>query len=216
MERSDPLSMKTQPRRSQEERSAATRERLLNATIDCLVESGFAGTTTTEVVKRAGVSRGAQVHHYPTKAELVQSAIEHLSARQGEELRREYEALSTKKDTLSTAIDLLWTVYTGPMFVAGMELIVGARTDPELRPALTTLQNSLSEGLRTSYRQIAGPNSVNRGAWRDVFELTIALMHGLALRKMLDVDQEGREERLIGTWKRLIKPLLEEKGHADE
>src|SRR5687767_4439256 len=77
-------------RRSQEERSAATRERLLDATVECLVDLGYAKTTTTEVVRRAGVSRGAQVHHFPTKADLVQNAVVHLASKRREELRNEF------------------------------------------------------------------------------------------------------------------------------
>ena len=58
-------------RRTQEERTAAMRERLLNATVECLYELGYAKTTTTAIVERAGVSRGAQLHHFPTKADLA-------------------------------------------------------------------------------------------------------------------------------------------------
>ena len=65
----------------QQDRSRATQRRLLDATVDCLVEVGWAGTTTTLVAERAGVSRGAQLHHYPTKAALVVAAVEHLVER---------------------------------------------------------------------------------------------------------------------------------------
>ena len=64
------------------------RPRLLEATVDCLVEHGWSGTTTTLVSRRAGVSRGAQLHHFPTKNDLVVAAVEHLSELRGEELRR--------------------------------------------------------------------------------------------------------------------------------
>lgn len=66
--------------RTQEERSAATRAALLDATVACLVDYGYASLTTTRVVERAGVSRGAQVHHFPTKAQLVTEAVRHLAA----------------------------------------------------------------------------------------------------------------------------------------
>ena len=66
-------------RRTQEERRTATRGALLDATIDCLIEYGYGGVTTTRVVERAGVSRGAQVHHFPTKAVLVSEALRHLA-----------------------------------------------------------------------------------------------------------------------------------------
>ena len=54
-------------RRTQQQRSDETRAALLDATIICLHEVGYAGTSTTLVSERAGVSRGAQTHHFPTK-----------------------------------------------------------------------------------------------------------------------------------------------------
>ena len=74
-------------RRTNEERSAETRARLLEATTECLVELGYSNTTTTAIAERAGVSRGAQLHHYPTKAELVTAAVEHLCERLDAEFR---------------------------------------------------------------------------------------------------------------------------------
>ena len=71
-----PVAAEPQRPRTNAERSAATRVRLLDATIDCLIELGWSGTSTTEVVRRAGVSRGAQVHHYPTKEDLVYDQME--------------------------------------------------------------------------------------------------------------------------------------------
>src|SRR3954466_10209016 len=88
-------------RRTQEERSASTRALLLDATIDCLIEVGYSATTTTVIAERAGVSRGAQLHHYPTKAELVAAAVEHLADRLGEELREEITQLPPDRGFIS-------------------------------------------------------------------------------------------------------------------
>ena len=70
----------------QEERTRAMRARLMEATVELLVERGFAGTSTTLVSERAGVSRGAQLHHFPTKNDLVVAAVEHLTEVRGAEL----------------------------------------------------------------------------------------------------------------------------------
>jgi len=71
-------------RRTQDERSSAMRERLLDATIECLVEYGYTGTTVTRIADRAGVTRGAQVHHFRTKDDLVTAAVKHLAGRSAE------------------------------------------------------------------------------------------------------------------------------------
>ena len=123
------LSATATPRRTQAERRAETRGRLLDATLECLAELGYTGTTTTEVVRRAGLSRGAQVHHFPTKAELVVAAVEHLFHRRHEEFR---QAFAERERTLDAALDLLWEMFQGPTFDAWLELVVAGR--PHLAP----------------------------------------------------------------------------------
>jgi AcrR family transcriptional regulator len=80
-------------RRTQAERSASTQRLLLDATVACLVELGYGGTTTSAVVERAGVSRGAQLHHYGTRQHLMGAAVEHLAARRLEWVRTEVASL---------------------------------------------------------------------------------------------------------------------------
>ena len=111
----------TAPARTpQQERSRITQQRLLTATIECLVEYGWSGTTTTVVAERAGVSRGAQLHHYPTKAALVLAAIAHLCERRAEEIRAEATAVRAQPaaDRVDRVIDLLVASFTGPLFAA--------------------------------------------------------------------------------------------------
>jgi AcrR family transcriptional regulator len=200
-------------RRSQEERSAATRQLLLDATIECLIEFGYAGTSTTEIVGRAGVSRGAQVHHFPTKNDLVQSAVAHLALRQDAELRRQFARVKASGDRVSQAIDVLWSAFTGPLFVAGIELIVAARTDPSLREALAGLEAGIASGIRLVCDELFGSSTMRRRSARDAVDLTIGMMHGLAFGRLVDGSRE-RENRLLETWKRAIRPLLEEKGET--
>src|SRR5271156_7183840 len=122
----------------QEERSAETRKRLLNATVACLFERGYAGTTTTEIATRAGVSRGAQLHHFPKKDELLVSALEHVF-----ELRlNEMSAAianpppGNRENRITTLIDMMWPMFKGPTFYAWLEMEVASRTDPALNDAV--------------------------------------------------------------------------------
>lgn len=200
--------MTTSPaRRTQEERSSATREKLLDATIECLIELGYAGTTTTEIVRRAGVSRGAQVHHYPTKAELVKSAVQHLARKREQEMREEFMQLSAK-DGVSRAIDLLWSGYADPLFSAVLDLIVAARTDEELATVFGTLQLNVGTTIERFCCEIFGAEVVRRRAFRDGLALTMNLMHGLALTRMAGGDADELN-RLVDSWKSLVRPLFE-------
>jgi AcrR family transcriptional regulator len=130
---------RTRQRNLRQERSEETRGLLLDATIEALVEVGYARASTTEIADRAGVSRGAQLHHYPTKVQLVTAAVEHVF-----ELRvGELEALET--ESADEWIDHVWRTYDGPAFAAWLELQVAARTDPELRESLRSVNGRLAE-----------------------------------------------------------------------
>ncbi len=130
-------------RRTQEDRSAATQRALLTATVDCLVEYGYAGTTTRLVADRANVSRGAQTHHYPTKRDLVVAAIEHLFEVHTREFVAAFEGVPPEDRTLDRAIDALWAIASGPSYAAVLEVVVAARTDDELRVVVHGLAGSL-------------------------------------------------------------------------
>src|SRR4051794_344236 len=119
--------------RTQEQRRAQTQARLLDATMECLAELGWSGTSTTEVARRAGVSRGAQQHHYPTKMSLVAAALEHLLERHRIAYERAFAALPENDRNVAGALDLLWDTFRQAPSLALMELAMAARTDEALR-----------------------------------------------------------------------------------
>src|SRR6478752_2443633 len=88
-------------------RSLATRAALLDAALESLADRGYAATTTIETARRAGVSRGAQLHHFPTKAELLGAAVEHLLERRIAEFRALVATVDPEADLLDVAMDLL-------------------------------------------------------------------------------------------------------------
>jgi AcrR family transcriptional regulator len=179
----------TRPRRSQAQRSATTREALLDATVACLIEDGYAGTTTSRVAERAGVSRGAHLHHFQTRTALVAAAIEHLSRRRGAELYAAAERLPTGRGRIAAGLDLLWESYASPLFQAALDLWSNARTDPELHEHLMDVERVLDrqtvELARTIFPEAAGHADFER-----LVESTLAMIRGLAL---LDTLHPGGE-----------------------
>jgi AcrR family transcriptional regulator len=175
------------PRRTQEERSAATRARLLDATIDCLSDLGYARTTTTEIAERAGVSRGAQLHHFPTKAELVTTAVEHLFERRTEEFRKAFATLPANVDRTAAAVDLLWSMVCGPTFYAWLELVVAARTDPELRATVSAIGRRFADTIDRTHRELFP--SVSNPFFELAPMFTFGLLQGLAVDKISGTDE---------------------------
>ncbi|HEX9482487.1 MAG TPA: TetR family transcriptional regulator [Solirubrobacteraceae bacterium] len=168
------------PRRSQAERSASTREALLDATISCLVEDGYANTTTARVSKRAGLSRGAHLHHFQTRQALLAAAMEHLAERRGEHLLEAAEKLPSGRERLAAGLDLLWSGYASPLYQAALDLWTHARTDPELRERLAPIERDLDRQTLRLSRTLFGELAERPGFDR-LIEMAAATMRGLAL-----------------------------------
>lgn len=177
-------------RRTQAERSALTRAQLLDATVECLSVLGYARTTTTEIADRAGVSRGAQLHHFPTKAELVITAVGHLFDRRHAEFVDAMARLPAGVPRAAAAIDLLWRMVSGPTFYAWLEIAVAARTDPELREPVASLTARFMESVRQTFADLF-PAPRDPNPFYDVAPFFVfALMDGLALEKIVSAEPE--------------------------
>ncbi len=194
-------------RRTQEERSAATRARLLDATLECLAELGYARTTTTEIAERGGVSRGAQVHHFPTKAELVTEAMEHLFDRRDQEFRDAFARLPDGADRGAAAIDILWSMVAGPTFHAWLELVVAARTDPQLKPRVTALTARFRQNVSRTFRDLFPRPANAPDHWDLLPVLAFSFLQGLALDAL--VAPELHEiEHALEIWRQLARLMI--------
>ena len=194
-------------RRTQEERSASTRGRLLEATVDCLLERGCAGTTTTEIAARAGVSRGAQLHHFPTKAELVITAVEYLAERRHEEFMQAFAKLPPGVDRAAAAIDLLWPILSGPTFYAWLELLVAARTDPELRRSVAAATDRVMARVLQTFHALFPQSAWSAGLADQPPKFVFALMNGMAMEKILHPDDPDLQ-RLLDVLKMLARLVM--------
>lgn len=206
-ERPEGDSGRSRTRRTQAERSATTRALLLEATIECLADLGYGHTTTSAVARRAGLSRGAQLHHYPTKQELVAHAIEHLFEQRRIEFLAAFETLPPDVDRLEGAIDLLWRQLAGPSFAAVLELIVAARNERVLRERLLPLLEQFRETVDRIFLDLFG-DTVERGPIFDVAApFALSLLEGLALGRVLGGERDP-SERVIESLKNLARLLL--------
>ncbi len=196
-------------RRTQEERSSETRARLLDATIESLIDVGYARTTTTGICERAGLSRGAQVHHFPKKQDLVVSAVAHLAWRRAEEIRRraaELPPAASAEQRFRSLLALVRETLSGPLFLAALELWVASRTDAELRRALVGFERAAGRGLTEMWHEIAGPLAAAE-RFDAVLELTMHLARGMALQQLLRGDDSARR-RVFELWSELAIAAL--------
>ncbi|MEO5709372.1 MAG: TetR/AcrR family transcriptional regulator [Nocardioidaceae bacterium] len=182
----------------QEERTRAMRQRLLDATVECLVERGWSGTSTTLVSQRAGVSRGAQLHHFPTKADLVLAAVEHLSDARRLDLQAAAADLPTGRRRTRAVLEMLGAHFTGPVFSAALELWVAARTDEALRDAVGPLEQRIGRETHRAVVDLLGFDQTQPGV-RELVQATLDLVRGLGLANTL-TDDAARRRRILDHW----------------
>jgi AcrR family transcriptional regulator len=176
------------------------RARLLEATFDCLAETGYARTTTTEVARRAGVSRGAQLHHFPSKVDLVVAAQEHVLALRQRDFVAAFGQLPAAGRTEAAAIGLLWTMYQGPTYAAWLELAVAARSDPELHARFLDVERRYAASVAATFVELY-PDTPGDEFSRLGVEFALALLDGLALRHAVGCDIDA--DQIVELLKRL-------------
>lgn len=174
------------------------RGRLLQATVDCLVDYGYAGTTTAAVVKRAGVSRGAILHHFPTKADLVATAVEYVLDRRNESFKVTFASLPRDDGLMDAVLGALWQEVNGPTFHAWLELIVASRTDAVLKKKVNAIAGKWTESVDSTFREIFGlPRTPDRPAFALAPLVTMTMMEGLAVEKLARSDDPTVEPRIL-------------------
>ncbi len=169
-------------RRTQEQRRSETRAQLLDAALDQLVATGLASFTTTEVVRRAGLSQGALFKHFPTKAELLASVAEHLFDQLRERYEGAFRALPSKQRDVARGLALLWEQMLDPRLAAAYELYTAARTDRELGARLAPVVRAHIERIEAFAETLADLGAPERV--RAATGLAIAAIQGLVVNQM--------------------------------
>lgn len=198
-------------RRTQGERRERTRAALLAATIECLVDVGYTGTTTTEIVRRAGVSQGALFKHFPTKAALVAAATERLFAELFVEFERAFDRAARDQAPVVAAVRGLWRVFCTKPLLAVYRLYAEAPSDPELcavlRPVVERHEAHLTRFATALFPEIAASK-----ASRALFDGIVFAMQGMSLQRAVHVPR-GAERALLRSIEQLAARLVSPEAH---
>lgn len=196
----------TPVRQPQQDRSRATRQRLLSASIECMADLGWAGTTVALVAERAGVSRGAAQHHFPTREDLVAGMVGHMSEVRTAEIEAVSGSLRGGKRRTEAVLTALVGLYNGPLFRAALHLWVAAAADEALRDRIGPLEAQLG---RQSHRMAVDLLRVDEsvsGA-RELVQATLDMARGLGLAALLS-DDSARRARVLRQWARTLDQAL--------
>lgn len=184
------------------------RQRLLEATIECLVEKGWSGTSTTLISERAGVSRGAQLHHFPTKNDLVLAAVEHLWSSRDQGYRAALQALEPGPDRVREVVQVLGEQFSSDLFEAALELWVAARSDAALHEAVVGLERKVGRASHRLTVEALGVDESVPGV-RELVQATLDLVRGLGLANTI-TDDSARRHRILDQWATTLAAALKE------
>ncbi|WP_025736263.1 TetR/AcrR family transcriptional regulator [Mycobacterium genavense] len=178
------------------ERSSATRGALLDATIEALVKYGYHGATSTRIAEISGLTRGAQMHHFKTKAGLVAAALLHIHAKRIE-IFQEMAQANGNNFSLEALIEQVWASFNDDVWLAAAELWTAARTDEELRAALVPAERTISKRIRdqlapTLANGYAGSRlqALPPRRMTAIVGLIYSAMRGMALHEAFDPDEK--------------------------
>lgn len=193
----------------QQSRSAVTRRKLLDATLDAIAELGCTGATMDQIVARAGVSRGAQGHHFATKSLLFQAAMAHMLDGLILDLRAQTEHIRERRSNPASVFRHLWDEYfSGRLFAVTIELIVASRTDSELREALTPVTERFHQQVDDCFHILNRDNDHSHGKLDSVVRLTMSLLRGMGVQTVL-FDKPEYYRKMLEDWLEIVERILE-------
>lgn len=180
----------------QAQKSAATRTLIIEAAIKCFVDMGYSSTTTTAIAERAGLSRGAMLHHFPSKVDIVRAAVEYLHAKRLKAFKRAVQRSVPDGDRIRMNLDAYWQHVRHPMFVAFFELMVAARTDPELAQILRPAQEAFEEEWHSTARELFTEWHTDDQTFDVALDLTRYVLEGMAISFLVHKENE-RDRRVL-------------------
>ncbi|MDX3071233.1 TetR/AcrR family transcriptional regulator [Streptomyces sp. MI02-7b] len=194
-------------REPKQDRSRATRQRLLEAAVACLADRGWAGSTVAVVAEHAGVSRGAAQHHFPTREDLFTGAIEFVSEQWLVALRERTLGLpDAGVPRTRGVVELVVDLYTGPIFRAALHLWIAAANEEQLRPRVTALEARIGrEAHRLAVEMLGADESVP--GVRETVQATLDMARGLGLANLLS-DDSARRAGIVRQWSAVLDGAL--------
>jgi AcrR family transcriptional regulator len=178
----------------QARKSAATRLLVLEATLRCFSRLGYCHTTTPAIAAEAGLSRGAMLHHFPRRMDMVRAAVKHLYAKRLKAFRAAVDGLPAGENRAHAALWAHWGQLRHPLYAVFIELCVAARTDPELAAILSPAEAAFARKLREAAMQIVPEWRVTRRTFDLGYDLVTCAMQGMALNQFRSGGPEPSDE----------------------
>jgi AcrR family transcriptional regulator len=200
------------PRRTQAERSGETRRRILDAALTLLGERGYAGLRTGDVAAAAGVSKGAQTHHFPSKDDLVVAVVEHVFVRASEQARqRARRAAASPDEAIKALLADAQEFFFSELFLIALDLAIQGRFDGgDVNSGgsdVTRLSSATRLPVEAHWRAALIESGVPADVADDLLWLSLAIVRGLAVRRLWQHDPP-RFKRVLRCWREMAALYL--------
>ena len=202
-------------RRSQKERSADTSARLMNATIDLLHERGIARTSTPEIARLAGVSRGALTHHFASREAIISASVADLLGRVTRDLHRFADDFVVRGGSSDEIVDYIWAVMSDRLFYVTMEYLPEARHNPGFKADLVPVVRDFHAGLDAVWTALASRTGADPDHTRTVMNATMCLVRGMIAQTILRNDPPYYAA-MLRFWKMQVRQHFPARAANDE
>jgi AcrR family transcriptional regulator len=197
-------------RRTQAERSEETRTRILKAAANLIRKRGYARFRTAEVAEEAGLSRGAQLHHFPTKDSLVVATLEYVFEQAQALSRRRASAVNRPRDLIEAVIEDAREFFFSEHFKVAIDIVLSTSTDQSVRKQILDISRKARRPVETAWTGALAASGVPGQLASDIVALTLSLVRGMALRTLWDNDPKWFDE-LFSLWRQMIKVFLSDR-----
>src|SRR3984885_6144163 len=194
-------------RRTQAERTEATRTAILKAAANLIRRRGYARFRTADVAAEAGLSRGAQLHHFPTKDSLVVATLEYVFEQAQVLSRRRAAAVNRPRDLIEAVIEDAREFFFSEHFMVAIDIVLSTSTDQAVRKQILDISRKARRPVETAWTEALAASGVPSSVSADIGALTLALVRGMAVRTLWDNDPKWFNE-LFSVWRKMIRVYL--------
>jgi AcrR family transcriptional regulator len=198
---------KFSPRRTQAERSETTRKQLLDAATKLIRQKGFGGLRTIEVARVAGVSRGALMHHFPSKHALVVAILTYVNEITFAQSTRRAQLARSSSDPIAEIIKDAEDFFLGDYFFIELAIAMSDESTRRLRRETHQFTRQTRFSIEAAWLDTLISSGIPRQLASDVLSLTLSAVRGFSVRMLIENDPE-QFTQLMNVWRGIIHQHL--------
>jgi AcrR family transcriptional regulator len=195
----------------QAQKSSLTRDRIVIATLECIIEFGYESTTMAKIANAAKVSQGSMQYHFPAKLDAIKAAINYLFAKRLTDHQQDLENAPDSVDKMAHAIEVYWHHLNEGHYVAYQDLVIAARTHPELAKVLKPAYQRFVKAWRRDAQSLIPEWAISAEKFELICDIGQYQMEGLAYGRLNGQLNERQTRKVLDFTKALLSKMTAEK-----